>query len=224
MDHHVRAAVTNGLRRRGIDVRTAFEDGRADASDEELLTRAMELGRIVFTQDDDFLAIADDWQRVGRHFAGVIYRGNSGDTIPDSGSNLSHVARIRIVSPEFYPEFLIPDPKQLFADIGILKVCATPLGAEGDLKPDPRKGLWHGLPPYRFSAGKSFGFTLPLRGNCAVTGGMKTEGDTPKNSASFEMFSLLMARRPANTALIVERGIAVAAATCAWLTSFDSIR
>jgi hypothetical protein len=110
MDHHVRAAVTNGLRRRGIDVRTAFEDGRADASDEELLTRAMELGRIVFTQDDDFLAIADDWQRVGRHFAGVIYRGNwgnSGDTIPDSGSNLSHIARIRIVSPEFLsPEFL----------------------------------------------------------------------------------------------------------------------
>jgi predicted nuclease of predicted toxin-antitoxin system len=73
MDHHVRAAVTKGLRRRGIDVRTAFEDGHADAPDEELLTRAMELGRIVFTQDDDFLAIADDWQRVGRRFAGVIY-------------------------------------------------------------------------------------------------------------------------------------------------------
>ena len=73
VDHHVRGAVTKGLRRCGIDVRTALEDGRADAPDEELLTRAMELGRIVFTQDDDFLAIADAWQRVGRHFAGVVY-------------------------------------------------------------------------------------------------------------------------------------------------------
>lgn len=72
-DHNVRSAVTQGLRKRGIDVRTAFEDGRADASDEELLMRALELGRVVFTQDDDFLAIADDWTRTGRHFAGVIY-------------------------------------------------------------------------------------------------------------------------------------------------------
>jgi hypothetical protein len=73
LDHHVRAAVAQGRRRRGIDVRTAVEDGRADAPDEELLVRAAELGRTVFTQDDDFLAIADDWQRGGRHFAGVIY-------------------------------------------------------------------------------------------------------------------------------------------------------
>ena len=27
----------------------------------------------MFTQDDDFLAIADDWRRVGRRFAGVVY-------------------------------------------------------------------------------------------------------------------------------------------------------
>ena len=73
VDHHVRAAATKGLRRRGIDVLTAFEDGRAEAPDEELLARATELGRVVFTQDDDVLAIADDWQRVGRHFAGVVY-------------------------------------------------------------------------------------------------------------------------------------------------------
>ena len=73
MDHHVRSAVTKGLRRRGIDVLTAFEDGHADALDEELLTRATQLGRVVFTQDDDFLALADQWQSAGRHFAGVVY-------------------------------------------------------------------------------------------------------------------------------------------------------
>jgi predicted nuclease of predicted toxin-antitoxin system len=73
MDHHVRGAVTKGLRRRGFDVLTALEDGRAEASDEELLARATELGRIVFTQDDDFLVIADNWRRSGRHFAGIVY-------------------------------------------------------------------------------------------------------------------------------------------------------
>jgi len=73
LDHHVRSAVTKGLRSRGIDVLTAFEDQRAIASDEELLTRASDLGRVAFSQDGDFLAIADDWQRTGRHFAGLVY-------------------------------------------------------------------------------------------------------------------------------------------------------
>ena len=73
MDHHVRSAVTKGLRRRGIDVLTAFEDAHADAPDEELLARATQLGRVVFTQDDDFLALADQWQSAGRRFAGVVY-------------------------------------------------------------------------------------------------------------------------------------------------------
>ncbi|MDY0170486.1 MAG: DUF5615 family PIN-like protein [Thermoguttaceae bacterium] len=73
MDHHVHRGITRGLRRRGIDVLTAEEDGRATAGDEELLQRGTELGRAVFTQDDDFLELADHWQRTGRHFAGVIY-------------------------------------------------------------------------------------------------------------------------------------------------------
>jgi predicted nuclease of predicted toxin-antitoxin system len=73
LDHHVRVAVAKGLRRRGFDILTALEDGHAEASDAEMLARATDLGRIVFTQDDDFLSIADNWQRAGRHFAGVIY-------------------------------------------------------------------------------------------------------------------------------------------------------
>ncbi len=73
MDHHVHSGVTNGLRRHGIDVLTAEEDGRASVPDEELLERATELGRVVFTQDDDFLQIADRWQQASRHFAGIVY-------------------------------------------------------------------------------------------------------------------------------------------------------
>ncbi len=73
VDHHVHRGITRGLRRRGIDVLTADEDGRASAPDDELLQRATELGRPIFTQDDDFLEIADHWQQTSRHFAGVIY-------------------------------------------------------------------------------------------------------------------------------------------------------
>jgi hypothetical protein len=49
MDHHVHSGITKGLRRRGIDVLTAGEDGRASVPDEVLLERATELGRVVFT-------------------------------------------------------------------------------------------------------------------------------------------------------------------------------
>lgn len=50
-DHHVPAAVVDGLRRRGVDVLTAFEDGYHEKPDDELLTRATALDRILFSQD-----------------------------------------------------------------------------------------------------------------------------------------------------------------------------
>lgn len=73
MDHHVPAAITDGLRSRGIDVLTAFEDGHADADDTVLLARATTLGRIVFTRDRDFLAIGRAAQSSGTAFGGIVY-------------------------------------------------------------------------------------------------------------------------------------------------------
>lgn len=55
MDVHVRREVTVGLRIRGVDVLTAQEDDAATLSDAELLTRATERGRVLFSQDTDFL-------------------------------------------------------------------------------------------------------------------------------------------------------------------------
>jgi hypothetical protein len=72
-DHNVRAAIAIGLRQRGVDVLVASEDGFAEAKDPAVLARATELGRVGFTNDDDFLAIAHDWSTTGREFAGVIY-------------------------------------------------------------------------------------------------------------------------------------------------------
>jgi predicted nuclease of predicted toxin-antitoxin system len=58
MDVHIPAAVTAGLRRRGVDVTTSQEDGTRESDDESLLPRAIELGRLLVTQDNDFLPIA----------------------------------------------------------------------------------------------------------------------------------------------------------------------
>ena len=86
-DHNVRAAIVDGLRQRAVDVLAAFEDGYAEAEDPAVLARATELGRVVFTNDDDFLAVAHEWLKTGRTFAGVVYvhqlRLTVGQTIAD---------------------------------------------------------------------------------------------------------------------------------------------
>src|SRR5260370_13840260 len=58
---------------RGVDVRTAQEDGTAELPDDLLLDRATALNRALFTRDGDLLAEAKKRQQAGRFFAGVIY-------------------------------------------------------------------------------------------------------------------------------------------------------
>ncbi len=87
MDHHVPRAITNGLRLRGVDVLTAYEDGTSELHDPELVDRATELERVLFTQDDDLLTEATQRQRQGQPFSGVIYahqlRVSIGDCVRD---------------------------------------------------------------------------------------------------------------------------------------------
>ena len=73
MDVHVPAAVSDGLRLRGIDVLTCQSDGRVRATDEGLLERAHQLQRVLFSQDEDLLEISARWTTGGREFGGVIY-------------------------------------------------------------------------------------------------------------------------------------------------------
>jgi hypothetical protein len=73
MDVHVPAAITGGLRGRGVDVLTSQEDGTRRSEDEQLLIRTTELQRILFTQDGDLLRIAADWQQKGLEFSGVVF-------------------------------------------------------------------------------------------------------------------------------------------------------
>lgn len=73
LDVHVPRPITRGLRRRGVDVLTAQEDGTATWDDDDLLDRATELKRILFSQDEDLLVEAARRQRQAIAFSGVIY-------------------------------------------------------------------------------------------------------------------------------------------------------
>ncbi len=73
MDQHVPRAITSGLRLRGVDVLTAFEDGASAFADVALLDRATALGRVLFTRDDDLLREATRRQIVGIAFGGIVY-------------------------------------------------------------------------------------------------------------------------------------------------------
>jgi hypothetical protein len=73
MDVHVHQAITLGLRRWGVDVLTAQEDGAATLPDADLMDRATSLGRVLFTYDNDHLLEAARRQSEGIHFTGLIY-------------------------------------------------------------------------------------------------------------------------------------------------------
>ena len=73
MDVHVPESVAEQLRRRGVDIVTAVENGARRWSDDLLLDRARLLGRLLFTQDIGFKALAEQWQAEGRPFAGLAY-------------------------------------------------------------------------------------------------------------------------------------------------------
>jgi predicted nuclease of predicted toxin-antitoxin system len=72
MDHHVPWTVTSGLRQLGFDVLTAAEDHSAERDDDDLLDRATRGGRILVTQDRDFLSLAATRRDTVRRFVGVV--------------------------------------------------------------------------------------------------------------------------------------------------------
>jgi predicted nuclease of predicted toxin-antitoxin system len=72
-DEHIPRAVALGLRLRGVDVITVQDDDRRGIADHLLRDRATELGRALFSQDEDLLAEARRRQDAGIVFSGVIY-------------------------------------------------------------------------------------------------------------------------------------------------------
>lgn len=73
LDEDVHGGIARGLLSRGIDALTVQADGLSGSADSDILDRATDLGRPVFTNDDDFLAEAHARQLHGIPFAGVFY-------------------------------------------------------------------------------------------------------------------------------------------------------
>jgi predicted nuclease of predicted toxin-antitoxin system len=96
MDVHVPSAITRALRRRGVDVLTAQDDGSARLLDSALLDRAGELGRIVFTRDADFLAEGVRRQRAGLPFATIVHAHQQNVSIGRCVSDLEMIASASI--------------------------------------------------------------------------------------------------------------------------------
>lgn len=93
MDVHVPFAITTSLRLRGVDVLTAQEDGTRRLLDPALLDRSTELGRVLFTQDEDLLEEAAKRQRKGQMFAGVIFAHQTNATIGQCINDLDLIAK-----------------------------------------------------------------------------------------------------------------------------------
>ncbi len=94
MDENVPRQITVGLRLRGVDVLTVQEDGRAGLPDPQVLDRATELKRPLFSRDDDLLAIAHQKQKDGLPFSGVIYSHPQGSSIGDCVRDLELIANV----------------------------------------------------------------------------------------------------------------------------------
>ena len=93
MDVHVPRPITRGLRRRQVDVLTAQEDGTARWKDADLLNRAAQLDRILFSQDEDLLIEAANRQRNQVSFNGLIYAPQLALSIGQSIEDLEILAK-----------------------------------------------------------------------------------------------------------------------------------
>jgi predicted nuclease of predicted toxin-antitoxin system len=69
LDEDVDPAIAHGLRQLGIDVTTSQDAGLLGVPDEIQLAYARSAGRVLFTHDDDHLALVAG----GIHHAGVAY-------------------------------------------------------------------------------------------------------------------------------------------------------
>lgn len=69
LDENVNKAVSDGLKRRGIDVTSTLEANLIGASDKEQLNFATAKGRVFFTQDSDFLIL----HNLGFQHCGIVY-------------------------------------------------------------------------------------------------------------------------------------------------------
>lgn len=72
-DEDVDVAVAEGLKRRGVKAWSARDAGNLGLTDKEQPQYVFRNKAAIFTHDDDFPIVADDWARKGQEHAGIIY-------------------------------------------------------------------------------------------------------------------------------------------------------
>ena len=93
MDVHIPQSITDQLRRRSVDVLTAFDDQSQELPDDRLLERATQLKRVLFTQDIRFRVLAETWQAEEKQFSGLIFGHQLGGTIGQFVKDLELIAK-----------------------------------------------------------------------------------------------------------------------------------
>lgn len=69
LDEHIDHEIAKALRRRGIDVTTTADAGLVGADDEQHIAFALSESRIIFTNDSDYVRLANS----GIEHAGITY-------------------------------------------------------------------------------------------------------------------------------------------------------
>ena len=94
MDAHIPSAITQGLRRRDVDVITAQDDAGDTLEDDELLDRATQLNRVLVSFDADLRREAALRQRSGKFFSGVVVADELSVTIGQCVIDLELLAKV----------------------------------------------------------------------------------------------------------------------------------
>jgi predicted nuclease of predicted toxin-antitoxin system len=94
MDENVPIAITEGLRLRNVDVITVQADGLTSYPDPKVFDRAIELNRIVFSMDQDFLTEGKLRQQKGESFPGVIFARQTKVSIGACVTDLELIAKL----------------------------------------------------------------------------------------------------------------------------------
>jgi hypothetical protein len=72
-DENVDVRVAEGLRRRGVEAVSVYDEGQVGLIDEAQLEYASRLGAAIFTHDADLIEIAMETNRRGDDHSGVIF-------------------------------------------------------------------------------------------------------------------------------------------------------
>lgn len=80
---------------------TVWEDQRAGWPDDQVVDRATELGRVLFSQDEDMLVEGQRRQAEGRPFSGIVYAHQLSVTIGDC------VRDLEVIAKAAYPEEML---------------------------------------------------------------------------------------------------------------------